>query len=441
MEKNATATKSAEKTPEKSAEKTATKKAPAKKADKPTAVKAAAGRKATPDKLTIEPEKLIVIGLDTIDGEAHPLYDERIGYPLSEETLDNYADIGIRDALHVKRVKMADVKSKLTDEASQRLKKFKVLNEDYAIIVIQGRQRTRGARELNKRFMETGETPIKVKIEFDKGSNLDKLGRMSLALDQHRVQDPAFIQALKAGRLYDRNGGDIEEVATTMKWGVTHAKRVLTFLERATDDVKEAVKSNKIGFIAGVCLAEKLPADTQDVTIQELLDKVSKHNDAAEFEKNPIEAKRHLDAAKRLCQTGFLQGLARQRKRELDEQVDMSPIKDPMDVEDEDEEEVDTGASVAGKKAKQKKAKQKKAKQKDKDESQTPKRGLLRATLSQLATDLDKALEAQDVEKELDIKFGIKMLNWVCDGGHPPAVVNAAKRRVLKAKAAKGASK
>jgi ParB family chromosome partitioning protein len=83
----------------------------------------------------VDPDNLIIIGLDTDDGPEHPLYDERVKLPLDESTVLNIMAIGVKEPVLVRK----------TDGNPE---------------VVDGRRRTMHAREANRRLRELGEKTL-----------------------------------------------------------------------------------------------------------------------------------------------------------------------------------------------------------------------------------------------------------------------------------------
>lgn len=138
----------------------------------------------------IHPEKLVLIGLDTQDGAEHPLWDERIALPIDEPMVLSIMAIGVRVPVEV-------------------------LVQSGRYIVVDGRQRTRNAREANKRLILEGEPPLTVPIVATQGSRLSEemASLIATTLNEIRSGDPFLVRARRAQRLLER-GFDRRAVAT-----------------------------------------------------------------------------------------------------------------------------------------------------------------------------------------------------------------------------------
>jgi ParB family chromosome partitioning protein len=99
----------------------------------------------------VAPEELVIVGLDTPVDHKHPLYDERVHMPLPEWLVLNISVHGVRDPIHVRRSSKDEIE------------------------VIDGRQRVRAAREVNRRFRAEGRENecIRVMVVTRKGENAD----------------------------------------------------------------------------------------------------------------------------------------------------------------------------------------------------------------------------------------------------------------------------
>lgn len=143
-----------------------------------------------------DPFEIVIIGLDTDDGPEHPLWDERITYPLDESMVVSIMAIGVKEPILV--VKM-------------------VIKGKEVAVVIDGRRRVMHAREANKRLKKTAEPLVKVPAKIERGSD-EHLSHVSVALNEIRRQDEVLVKAAKAQRMIER-GDSIADVA--IAFGVT----------------------------------------------------------------------------------------------------------------------------------------------------------------------------------------------------------------------------
>ena len=175
----------------------------------------------------LEPNKLIIVGLDTDDGVEHPLYDERISLALSEPLVRNILVYGIQQPVIVRQ------------EAGKHF-------------VVDGRQRVRAAREAYRRQGDAGEHQILVPVRIVKADDSRVAGIM-VSTNEIRQEDEVLAKALKATRLMDMLG-DENEVAIAFGRSVQTIKHWLKLVE-AIPEIHDAIRAGKITASVGVELA------------------------------------------------------------------------------------------------------------------------------------------------------------------------------------------
>lgn len=190
----------------------------------------------------VNPENLVIIGLDTEDGPEHPLYDERAKLPVSEPFLLNIMAKGVKQAVSVQK-------------------------DGNRVLVVAGRQRVKAAREANRRFKKQGETPMLVPCFVERGSDGDMMGTM-IAENAHREGDSPLVCAKKAQRMLDRVKSE-EEVALAFGVSVQRIKQWLTILD-LSPKVKKAVDDGVVSAQAASALAT-LERAAQDEKLDELV--------------------------------------------------------------------------------------------------------------------------------------------------------------------------
>lgn len=98
------------------------------------------------DYLQIPPEDIVLVGIDTTDGEEHVLVADAVNHePIDEKMVRNFMFLGVMTPIWVRKVKV-------TTDGEQQTK--------YECIF--GRTRVLGAREANKRLLEQGRATLKV---------------------------------------------------------------------------------------------------------------------------------------------------------------------------------------------------------------------------------------------------------------------------------------
>lgn len=186
----------------------------------------------------MDPNNLIIIGLDTKDDARHPLYDERIKLPLAETMVLNVAHNGVIEPVIVRK------------------------NGD-RVEVVDGRQRVRAAREANKRLKKEGAALIEVPVVVRRGDDGGMLGVM-ISANENRVDDgvPVKLQKLQRFMALGKNEKDASiafgvELQTIKGW--------LALLE-AGPEVKQALASKTLSQSAAIRIA-KLPREQQSEAV------------------------------------------------------------------------------------------------------------------------------------------------------------------------------
>ena len=188
------------------------------------------------------PEDLVIVGLDTGDGEDHPLYDERINLPENEVLQANIRTYGI-------------------------LQPVLVREEAGVLLVVDGRQRVRAARAIAAEAKASGTHAPRVPCVRKKGEDSTMMGIM-ITTNEMRQEDKMFAKARKAARLL-ATLGEVNEVALAFGVSPTAVRNWLSLLE-ADESVKSAVQSGVISATAGVKLS-KLPRPEQAAALEKLL--------------------------------------------------------------------------------------------------------------------------------------------------------------------------
>lgn len=176
----------------------------------------------------VDPNDVIIIGLDTDDDEKHPLYDERINFALDDKLVANIMVLGVRDAVEVR------------EEAGK-------------LYVIDGRQRTRAVRDIRRRQeLEGSEEKIYLPILKVNGDD-NRMIAIAHSKNVHRKSDDVLTNARKAARQFDFCG-DLDMVAVTFGRSRTTINNWFSLLEADTS-VIEAVEDGKISANRGIELA------------------------------------------------------------------------------------------------------------------------------------------------------------------------------------------
>lgn len=185
----------------------------------------------------MDPDKLVIIGLDTKDGPEHALYDPRIHLPLVEETVQDIMDRGVRETILVRK-------------------------QGDQVQVVFGRQRVKMAREVKRRQLAKGtpadeliQVPCTVTRENDADAMTDRI-----AENRHRTANDVLADARELQRYLDF-GHTKGEALVRFKISESTYQNWLTLLQ-ATPEVQASMVSGAINQEEALKLAKK-PVEEQ----------------------------------------------------------------------------------------------------------------------------------------------------------------------------------
>lgn len=181
-----------------------------------------------------DPTELLIIGLDTDDGEDHPLWDDRIHLPVDNRLVANIRSLGVRQPVTIR------------EESG---KKF----------VIDGRQRVRCGRVAAEQLEAMGEARLKIPFWQVRESD-DVVSGLIVSLNELRQNDDVLNKAFKVSRLLARLGSE-EEVAMYCGKSITTIKNWLSLVE-ADPEVHKAIRGGAISASSGIEISFK-PRDEQ----------------------------------------------------------------------------------------------------------------------------------------------------------------------------------
>lgn len=190
------------------------------------------------DSFAVPPEELVIIGLDTEDDEVFK--DERATWELDPGFVLNIMELGV-------------------------VVPVTVTVRGGRLVVVDGRQRVRAAREANIRFKAAGNPQIRVPIQVDNLSD-EEVMMTGISLNEARRGDLPHVRAAKATRLY-RKLRDKSAVAKAFCVSIPTVGRWIRYDEEACEEVKQAVSRGEIGFSRGIDLST-LPAAAQREALQ-----------------------------------------------------------------------------------------------------------------------------------------------------------------------------
>ena len=199
---------------------------------------------------TYEPEKLVLI-----TNKSHPLYDERVGLPVSEALVLSIMAYGVIKPIVCR--------------------KNGTLPDGSAIIeVVDGRQRTKATVEANKRLVAAGQRPILISAVMRRAGEQDAIGCMITA-NEVNVIDDIVTKALKLVRFLEVYKGSREEAQILFGLkpkGIDELRAIASLSPKA----QEQLRSREISYSCALELA-KLPSSEQASMLQISADEPKEH--------------------------------------------------------------------------------------------------------------------------------------------------------------------
>ena len=189
--------------------------------------------------------------LTLVVDKAHPLYDERVHWPLDEGMIQNIMIYGIIEPLVVR------LNGKRKDGQPN-------------VEIVDGKQRYRHGYEANKRLLAEGKKPIRVPF-FGRGGDAHTLFGVMVSSNVHRRGEEQLDLAAKVSRFLAMNGASKKEAAVT--FGFKTAATVDTYLalhEKAHDAVKAKIREGMPVMVAKELL--DLPQEEQPAALQKLVE-------------------------------------------------------------------------------------------------------------------------------------------------------------------------
>lgn len=168
----------------------------------------------------VDPDELVIIGLDTEDGEQHPLYDASIKKPLNETTVQNIMLNGV-----------------LQDVTCRK-------NGDKLEVVL-GRDRARYGREAKKRLLAKGVKEFKIPVKVKRyGSDLEM--RLALRSENYHRREIDKIAMAKDMVADQKLGASDEDLMVAYKLpSVQVVKKTLSYLD-LDKEVQSSIQSGDI---------------------------------------------------------------------------------------------------------------------------------------------------------------------------------------------------
>lgn len=215
-------------------------------------------------RFTKECEKLLSADIDSVDGDKHPLFDDRVFIPRSDSKVAATIKNGVSIPVIVRK------------------------NGD-AVEAVDGRQRVLDARAANLALEKQGEPTLRVPCVVKRGDDTGAMATMVMA-NEFRTNDEVFNKAKKANRLQER-GMDLDEIADCFQVTTTAVRNWLKLLEM-DDSVQKACRTGI------VTVTEAIKWSKEDREKQKELLKAHKAATAARA-KDPYKSKKGKKGAGR----------------------------------------------------------------------------------------------------------------------------------------------
>ena len=216
----------------------------------------------------MNPNALVIAGLDTPDGPNHPLYDHRAFLPVSEPLVRNMCHSGFAfGAVEATRI-----------------------NGKY--VVVDGRQRVKAAREASRRMVERGLPEMNVRVMVERGDKED-LFEIMVAANHFKQEVDPLSRAELIARYMSVFGKSIKEAALAFGLSTESIRQALKLLD-LIEAVKDAIRSGTLSANKALGFAEMSEAE-QEQALNEALE----GDESAEEIKAKAKRKKGKDASAR----------------------------------------------------------------------------------------------------------------------------------------------
>lgn len=191
------------------------------------------------DLLFFDPDTLVLV-----EDPSHPLYDERVHLPVPEWLIESVMEVGVLEPIGVRKNGVREDNTPIVE-------------------VSYGRQRTKAAREANKRLRAQGKELVRIPAVVKRGDAADLFG-MSITENQARQADPPMVLARKMQRYLDM-GRDMTQTARTFCMTKQTVKVHLKLLE-LHPELQKMIDSGKLS----INVAKKLVVFPQEQQVGKL---------------------------------------------------------------------------------------------------------------------------------------------------------------------------
>lgn len=191
-----------------------------------------------------DPNKLVIVGLDTKADATHELYDERVETELSESLVKNIMVFGVLQPVIVR------------EESGKKY-------------VVDGRQRVRAAREAASRQSEAGQ--VKVRVPYTthgvQGADSVKLAGVMVSANEQRKADEILSRAAKAARMLAL-GASLDEVAIAFGRSTVTIRQWTKLLE--SDPLLVSAVQHDLIAVSAAHEVARYPKEKQAAVLQDL---------------------------------------------------------------------------------------------------------------------------------------------------------------------------
>jgi ParB family chromosome partitioning protein len=219
---------------------------------------AVSGYDARGDTYSMDPDKLKII-----TDKADPFYEDRANLPMDSAEMQWLIESMTETA--------NDPQSRNCGNVSEVLIRKDGKHSDGTdnLVVVDGRQRVRAAREINRRYRELGKEPILVKCTYRLVTNEKDAMKLAMMRNECRVQTPPSIMAIHIDKMVGL-GHTWEEIQRTFARPEKDLRELLKIVSLC-DEVRGAVDAGKISVAAAAKLKD-MGIQEQRVAIRELVE-------------------------------------------------------------------------------------------------------------------------------------------------------------------------
>ncbi len=210
------------------------------------------------DTFVMNPDRLTII-----TDKANPFYEPRAELPLDHPKM-----VYLIESL---KAEAADPKNKNCGNLSDLTirKNGKDSNGDDVYEVIDGRQRVKAAREINRQYAEMGKEPIFLRCQYKGVTEEKDFLRIMATKNECRIPTPPSMIAIQVDNLI-ANGGTWKEAERS--FAKPEAKlRELVKIARLCEDVHKAVDAGKIS-VSAATKFEDMTVQAQRTALRELIE-------------------------------------------------------------------------------------------------------------------------------------------------------------------------